>query len=587
LSTYRRLLRIASEVVDSDEIGPETEKSVQSQSDSDDETSLIEANDDDEDDDGGEEKDTRIRARKPREVAPLSRLEKALLDFSLSLLDHISSRDEYDLPFIGALAVLGLDRNGFRGPDSYPSILSSILKISRFLVLRYSFEDSTTPNLDDDDDDDDESSTLSTPDRLFSGLDLGNGPLDRVKVLVDRFLIRGSNTPINWLLDLRNYGLKIARTSTSPGYIDWDGETILYGSISFSISNFRSFLHGLTSSTRDILFREILFENSTFTSDTPLRPIPDIPWEGIFDNPIDSTPFSNFLSDSRTDLGLQNPQKFLFTRIATSPDLASRFSLPGPGLTWNTRKLSDWISTIQLFLEKLLLLFHLGGGQPSRAPEILSIRFSNSIETGNRSIYLENGFVYFVTYYHKGYSISGSTKIIHRYLPREIGELLVYYLWLVLPFLTRISLEVSGKPPTDYLFQNLSRKPTSKARQISSNRFRTIFRRESLAGLGLALNPSEYRHIAIGISRRFLSKSFQFQPEDLPDFDDEKDVEYEDEVLDSILDRQAGHSPSTAGNVYARGIFEASGEVRGQKRLFQEASLVSLFFFIFSRLFNS
>jgi len=177
------------------------------------------------------------------------------------------------------------------------------LKISRFLVLRYSFEDSTTPDLDDDDGDDD-SSTLSTPDRLFSGLDLGNGSLDRVKVLVDRFLIRGSNTPMNWLLDLRNYGLKIARTSTSSGYIDWDGETILYGSISFSISNFRSFLHGLTSSTRDILFREILFENSTFTSDTPLRPIPDIPWEGIFDNPIDSTPFSNFLSDSRTDLGL-------------------------------------------------------------------------------------------------------------------------------------------------------------------------------------------------------------------------------------------------------------------------------------------
>jgi len=71
---------------------------------------------------------------------------------------------------------------------------------------------------------------------------------------------------------------------------------------------------------------------------------------------------------------------------------------------------------------------------------------------GNRSIYLENGFVYFVIYYYKGYSISGSTKIIHRYLPREIGELLVYFLWLVLPFLTRISLEVSGKPPTNYLF---------------------------------------------------------------------------------------------------------------------------------------
>ena len=36
--------------------------------------------------------------------------------------------------------------------------------------------------------------------------------------------------------------------------------------------------------------------------------------------------------------------------------------------------------------------------------------------------------VFFVTYYHKGYSIQDSTKIIHRYLPREVGELLVYYI---------------------------------------------------------------------------------------------------------------------------------------------------------------
>jgi len=404
-----------------------------------------------------------------------------------------------------------------------------------------------------------------------------------VKILVDRFLIRGTRSPINWLLDLRNYGLKIARTSTSPGYIDWEEDIILYGSISFSISNCCSFLHDLISSTRAILLREILFENTSFTPEIPLRSIPSIPWNGIFDNPLDSNPYSNFLLDSRTNLGLENPEKFLFTRIATSPDLASRFTLPGAGLTWNTRKLSDWISSINLFLEKLLLFSHLGGGQPARAPKLLSIRFSNSIETGTRSIFVKNGLVFFVTYYYKGYSISGSTKIIHRYLPKEIGELLVYYLWLVVPFLTRISLEISKKPLSGYLFENLTRKPTSKALKLTSTKFRTIFRRETLAGLGVALNPSEYRHIAIGISRRFLSKKIQFQPEDLRDLGDEKDSDYEEEIRDSVLDQQAGHDPNTAVTVYARSLFEASGEVRSQKRLFQEASLVSTFieFYVF------
>lgn len=34
--------------------------------------------------------------------------------------------------------------------------------------------------------------------------------------------------------------------------------------------------------------------------------------------------------------------------------------------------------------------------------------------------------------------MSGDVKIIHGYLPREIGELLVLYLWLVLPFQQRM-----------------------------------------------------------------------------------------------------------------------------------------------------
>ena len=136
---------------------------------------------------------------------------------------------------------------------------------------------------------------------------------------------------------------------------------------------------------------------------------------------------------------------------------------------------------------------------------------------------------FFITYYHKGYSIQNSTKIIHRYLPREIGELLVYYLWLVVPFLSRISIEIFRKPLSEYLFEDLSKKrKNSKASRISGDRFRTIFRQETLAGLGLALNPSEYRHIAIKISRRFLSKNLEFQPKDL----EEEDRDYKDDILD-------------------------------------------------------
>jgi hypothetical protein len=58
-----------------------------------------------------------------------------------------------------------------------------------------------------------------------------------------------------------------------------------------------------------------------------------------------------------------------------------------------------------------------------------------------------------VTTYHKGYSVSGNTKIIHWYLPREVGELLIYYLWLVQPFCKKLELLVLRRkdPPSPFL----------------------------------------------------------------------------------------------------------------------------------------
>ena len=44
------------------------------------------------------------------------------------------------------------------------------------------------------------------------------------------------------------------------------------------------------------------------------------------------------------------------------------------------------------------------------------------------NIFVEEGLVSTITTYYKGYSVIGSTKIIYRYLPKEVGELVVYYL---------------------------------------------------------------------------------------------------------------------------------------------------------------
>jgi hypothetical protein len=67
--------------------------------------------------------------------------------------------------------------------------------------------------------------------------------------------------------------------------------------------------------------------------------------------------------------------------------------------------------------------------------------------------------VVFVAQYHKGYRSSGNIKIIHRYLPREVGELVVYYLWLVLPFWEKMQFQVTGKAsPSAFIWGDSQKK---------------------------------------------------------------------------------------------------------------------------------
>ena len=90
------------------------------------------------------------------------------------------------------------------------------------------------------------------------------------------------------------------------------------------------------------------------------------------------------------------------------------------------------------FRSQLLILMHMTSGQLARGTEILSVRHCNTVEGGHRNLFIEDGLVVFVTKYYKGFQMSRDVKIIHWYLLREVEELVVWYLWLVLPFVQQM-----------------------------------------------------------------------------------------------------------------------------------------------------
>jgi hypothetical protein len=74
------------------------------------------------------------------------------------------------------------------------------------------------------------------------------GCLQFVQRMIDKFIVRGSYGPMQWMLDLRTYGLKIYYNTTSPGNVEWMGhDKLLYKDLHFSIGQFRSIVHRLAT----------------------------------------------------------------------------------------------------------------------------------------------------------------------------------------------------------------------------------------------------------------------------------------------------------------------------------------------------
>lgn len=59
---------------------------------------------------------------------------------------------------------------------------------------------------------------------------------------------------------------------------------------------------------------------------------------------------------------------------------------------------------------------------------MLTIRYENNDNGESRGIFIEEGLVVFVTQYYKNIKQTSNKKVIHRYVPREVGELVIFYL---------------------------------------------------------------------------------------------------------------------------------------------------------------
>ena len=87
---------------------------------------------------------------------------------------------------------MGVTSIGFHSPEVYLFKLFAILKVSRFLILRYSYEEITTYSFDIEIDNLD----FNNSSRLRLALK-NQQSLSRLSLMVNRFIIRETRTPID------------------------------------------------------------------------------------------------------------------------------------------------------------------------------------------------------------------------------------------------------------------------------------------------------------------------------------------------------------------------------------------------------
>lgn len=312
--------------------------------------------------------------------------------------------------------------------------------------------------------------------------------------------------------------------------------------------------------------------------DTRAEIVPKVALDRIRDDPTNITLGWSFLKDRRNENVLIPGGTWLLQRVIGSERLRDRFCVVDGQrrIIWDLKEFQIYRAQVDRFLEVLLLLVHLTAGQPARGTEITGLQHTNTVF--HRNVFVEDGLVAIVTSYHKGYTCTGTTKIIHRYLPREISELVIYYLWLILPFVQKMTLLIAEQSDPDIPAMNSRQNkslagnqanPRAKRSALSfllwpdkggawlSSRLTKILKRETSKICESPLTLSTYRHVAIAISRRHLVQG---------GFKRDYDVE------ESATDGQTAHTSWTAGRLYARGLEEAPGHVEARRAGFRMVS---------------
>lgn len=192
-----------------------------------------------------------------------------------------------------------------------------------------------------------------------------------------------------------------SRGATTRSRIRWssDKKTMYFDGRALKMQQLVDFIHELLKSAERIMSQHLLFHNDEDLPEFDLS---------VIDNPS--------IHDSGYYFGVQQPNAWnkartrMIRRIQAAKLENEMFEHLGDAMEFSIEAMEKYKKYDENFREILALLMMFTCGLSGRGTEMTSLRWCNTMD-GDRSIYIEDGQIMFVTEYHKSMALMDDQKV--------------------------------------------------------------------------------------------------------------------------------------------------------------------------------
>jgi hypothetical protein len=431
----------------------------------------------------------------------------AILSFSMSFIFHKVYHKPFESPMLHFMAVLGIDEenNRLKEANDYSYMLAGLVYCTRVIGLEI-----LLPS---------KSRTRQADAEYESFLQ------QRKQYLADGSMSVASN-----MISLLAYSKHIALNHGNAGSVFWiqEGRIMQLHGAQIVMEKFKWMVGKAIGDAEDLFWQRLMW--TTNPSD---RLAIDI---GNLTDDITFRRRDTYFVDNKHNRLASKWEDVTMDRLLMSRQ-GKKMHRDGK---WHTRMVREYLREVDKFRKLLLFCVHVTGGQPARGTEILSFRFKNGC-VRDRNIFILDGHVMTVTFYNKTESEWDVPKVVPRFLPWRVGQLLSLYLVYVQPLAEAISVKTGiGFGWSEYIWAD-DKGPWETPKLTS------ILRQRSAEGIGHALGTLQFRHAAVGIGREFVGDKF------VDGYKDETGEVEEPEVVEKEdpLEISAGRGSAVGARRYA------------------------------------